>query len=241
MIDREEYQRLVNELWDALEEERKANSDDAHAKAQTDIIKAEAALLLATGRTDRRRRRMVVEARDLPAGSKVEASEFQQIERDCVDATPEGQVRIRRAFARHAVDTEDVLGKRLAGLLASNMLQNAKGRDGPLDGRLLVAGVDPQAGAADELRNRIVADTGYTVGVEIGAAGRIPHAMWKRAERAHNNAANNLRMRGIRIQNTSHATIKAWCQKEGPLAALFHEARRDGASGPTNRKRTLPA
>jgi hypothetical protein len=34
MISREEYQRLVDELWEALKEESGANSDDAYAKAQ---------------------------------------------------------------------------------------------------------------------------------------------------------------------------------------------------------------
>jgi hypothetical protein len=217
----------LGKLLEALENERGANDDDGRATRQTQYLDAEGALLLSIGGVDLRQRRMVVEA---PAGSKVETSDFMQLDRDCVEVTPEGQVRIRQALARHTLDTEAILKKRLSGLQASNLRQNAKGRYGPLDGRLMIAGVDPGMGAADELRSKIVAETGYTVGAERGAVGRIPHAMWKRAERVHNKWAANLRMRGIRVQNVSAATIKDWCQKEGPLATLFHDARRDGAA-----------
>ena len=231
MIDREEAHRLSDDLIDAVEREQSANSDEGRAKAQVEVLAAADALGRANGVTSLHRRRMVVDARSLSSGSRVEPGDFEQLERDCVDVTPEGQVRLRQALARHVLDTANVLTLRMAGLQAANMLQNAKGRDGPLDGRLMVSGVDPGLGAADELRNKIVADTGYTVGVEIGATGRIQRAMWKRAAWAQNSLAAKLRMMGLRVlQDMSAATIKDLCLKETRMAALFRDAKREGAA-----------
>ena len=242
MIDREEAHRLLNGLMDAVEQEQAANSDEARAAAQAAVLAADAALARANGVADLRRRRMMVEARALPSGAKVEAADFQQIERDCVEVTATGQVRIRQALARHTKDCAGMLGERLAGVQAGQLLENAEGRNGPLDGPATAGGVDPHAGAADMIRNKIVVNAGYTVGVEIGPAGRIRHAMWKRAERAQHALAARLRMRGHKAENATAATIKDWCQKEGPLAALFRDARGEGAAAQTvpDPKRVLP-
>jgi hypothetical protein len=211
-----------------------ANSDAARAEAQGAVLAADAALARANGVTDLRRRRMMVEVLARPSGAKVEAADFQQIERDCVEVTATGQVRIRQALARHTKDCAGVLGERLAGVQAGQLLQNAKGHNGPLDGPVRSGGVDPHAGVADEIRNKIVVDTGYTVGVEIGVAGRIRHAMWKRAEQAQNKLAAQARMSGHKAGKATDATIKDWCQKggskEGSLAALFRDARSEGAA-----------
>ena len=85
-------------------------------------------------------------------------------------------------------------------------------------------------GAADEIRNKIVGDTGYTVGVEIGGTGRIRHQVWKRAERRQNVLAGKMRMAGYKARDMSAATIKAVCLKEARMAALFRDARREGAA-----------
>jgi hypothetical protein len=230
MIDRDEAHRLHEVLMDAMERELAANSDEARAEAQAAVLAADAALARANGTADLRRRRMMVDARALPSGAKVEAADFARFARDCLDGTPGGQIRLRQALARHATDWASVLTKDWAGVHASQLGQNAKGHNGPLDGPVRAGGVDPDAGAADELRNKIVVDAGYTIGVEAGPAGRVRHPMWKRAERAQHALAARLRMSGQKAGNATAATIKDWCQKDGPLAALFRDARGEGAA-----------
>jgi hypothetical protein len=234
--------RLLEAVVAAREKERAANSNEVRAAAQTDALAAQDALDRATGIRDLRRRRMIAQARDLPLGAKVDADGFEQFARDCLDGTPSSQIRLRQAFARHIVDAAASLTPGWAGVLTSTRLQNAKGRYGPLDGPVRAGGVDPDMGAADELRNKIVVDAGYTVGVEIGGAGRIRHDLWKRAERAQNKWAAKLCMAGYKARGMSAATIKDLCLKEKRMTALFRDARNEGArqQPAPDRSRILP-
>jgi hypothetical protein len=229
MSDLEEIIRLVKAVVAAGDKERAANSNEARAAAQTEALTAQNALDRATGIRDLRRRRMIAEARALPFGAKVDAAEFEQFTRDCLDGTPSGEIRRRHAFGRYATDGKDALGPELSGVLTSNMLQNAKGHYGPLDGPVRAGGVDPDMGATDEIRNKIVVDTGYTAGAEIGGTGRIPNELWKRAQRAQNVLAQKMRMSSQKAESVGFRTVKDWCQKAGPLADLFQDARKDGA------------
>jgi hypothetical protein len=236
-----DHEGALNALRAALAEERAANSDEARAAAQAEALAQQDALDDATGMMDLRRRRMIAETRGLPLGAKVDATGFEQFALDCLDGTPGGQIRLRHALGRHAVDAAATLTPRWAALLASNMLQTAKGHDGPLDGPVRAGGVDPSAGPADEIRNKIVVEAGYTAGVEIGGTGRIPHELWKRAERAQNALAAKMRMSGHKAGSVRFRTIKDWCLKSGPLADLFQEARNEGAQQrrAPDRSRTL--
>jgi hypothetical protein len=229
MPDFEEMIRFLNAVLAAGEKERAANSDEARAAAQAEHLAARDALLDATGTTDLERRRMIAEARGLPLGAKVDATGFEHFARECLDGTPSNEIRLRHAFGRHTQDAAGALTRGWAGVLVSQMLQNAKGHKGPLDGPVRARGVDPYGGPAYEIQNKIVVDTGYTIGVEIGVTGRIPHELWKRAERAQNALAQTGRMRGHKTQNVSFRTIKDWCLKSGSLADLFKDARREGS------------
>jgi hypothetical protein len=233
MIDRDEARRLHEALMDAMERELTASSDEARAEAQAAVLAADAALARANGTIGLRRRRMMVEAFARPSGWKVEAADFERFARDCLDGTPSNEIRLRQALARHAQDCASVLTEGWAGVQAAQLLENAEGRNGPLDGPATAGGVDPHAGAADMIRKKIVVNAGYTVGVEIGVAGRIGHAMWKRAEREQNKLAALQRMRGHKTENATAATIKDWCQKDGPLATMFRDARGEGAAAQT--------
>jgi hypothetical protein len=229
MPDLEEMIRLLKAVVAAGDKERAANSNEARAAAQAEALATENALDDATGRTDRRRRRMIAEAKGLPLGTKVDAADFEQFALDCLDGTPSGLIRLRHIYAQYAVDGGHTLTPPLSGLLASNMLQTAKGHEGPLDGPVRASGVDLNGGPADIIRDKIVGDTGYTIGVEIGGTGRLPHKLWKRAERAQHALAQKMRMSGEKAESVRFRTIKDWCLKSGPLADLFQDARKDGA------------
>jgi hypothetical protein len=228
MIDREEARRLFEVFMDAMEREQAVNSDEARAAAQAAVLAAAAALDRATGKTDLLRRRMVVEARGLSLGANVHAADFERFARDCVDGTPSGQIRLRQALARHAMDSAMVITDRWAGVLAGQMLQTAEGRNGPLDGPVRAGGVDPHAGAADAIRNKIVTAAGYTAGVEFGN-GVIPRTFWRRFEVVQNALAAQGRRTGHKTPDTRATTIRDWCERGGPLSNLFRNARKEGA------------
>jgi hypothetical protein len=221
---------MLAELCAAVDQEQAANSNEARAKAQAAALTAQDALDSASGINALRRRRMIAEARDLPLGAAVEAGEFGQIERDCAEVTLSGLVRMRQALARHAMDARGVLTGGLAELLAANTRQNAKGYKGPLDGPVRAGGVDPNSGAANQLKELVVNEAGYTAGVEIGE-GRIPFTVWKRAERRHNEIARKGRQAGYKIENVQATTIKDWCLRDGELGRIFANARAEGVAG----------
>ena len=231
MIDREEARRLHEALIDAMEQEQRANSNEARAAAQTVVLAADAALARANGTADLRRRRMVEAGCGLPSGARVTAAEFERIERDCIEVTPDGQVRMRQAIARHAVDTAHILTKRLGDLLAGQMLQTSKGHNGPLDGPVRTGGVDPHGGTADAIRTKIVSDAGYTVGVEFGD-GAIPRPFWTRAEQVQNDLAARGRKAGHKTPDARATTIRDWCERGGLLSDLFRDARKEGRAAP---------
>jgi hypothetical protein len=74
-------------LLEALERERGANSNEARAAAQVAFLAAEATFDRAIGATDVYRRRMAVEALDLPSGALIEAGEFRRVLKECLDTT----------------------------------------------------------------------------------------------------------------------------------------------------------
>ena len=95
-------------LLEAREGEQEANSDEARAAAQAAYLSAQAAFGRATGATDVRRRRMAVEALDLPSGARVEAGEFERIFKDCLDTieTMASRNKLRRLLSRGFIDDE---------------------------------------------------------------------------------------------------------------------------------------
>ena len=242
MIGCEEACSLLKALMAAVAHEAAANSNEARAEAQIDILKARDALHRALGITNVERKRMMVEALALPSGSMVDAVNFERFAHDCLDGTPGGQIRLLNAVARHELDSKGVLTDGWAHLLAGQWLLHSEGRYGPLDGPVRASGVDLHGGPAAMIRLKIVADAGYTVGVEFGD-GAIPRAFWKRAARAQNALAKHLRMKGYKVENLSAATVKGLCLKDGPLAAVFRDARRDGGaeSGAPNPGRIILA
>jgi hypothetical protein len=230
MISREEYQRLVDEYWEALEEERKANTDDACAKAQAHIIEAEAAILRATGSTDRRRRRMAVDALDLPPGTRVEAGEFERILKQCLDTveTRASRNKLRRLLSRHFLDNEETFTI-FVRLLVDKLFKNQKGLFGVLDLVEGTSGVDPTKGLDGDIRTIVVAAAGYSAGVEFGLNKDIPFTFWKRAHRRHSHEADRGRARGEKIATAKAETIRDWCVRvAGPHAENFREVRAAG-------------
>jgi hypothetical protein len=226
MIDREEAHRRLDALLDAAEREQAANSNEARAAAQAEFLAAEGALDRINGKFDISRRRMMVEALALPSGSMVNTTDFERFARD---GTPGGQIRLRHALARHEMDSGGMLTDGWVHVLAGQWLLQAGGRYGPLDGPVRASGIDLHGGPAAVIRLKIVADAGYTVGVEFGN-GAIPRQFWKRAQRAQNALAQHSRMKGYNVENLSAATIKGLCLKDGLLAVVFRDCRRDGKS-----------
>lgn len=237
---REDAHRTLDKMLDAIEQDRAANSNDARAKTEPAALLARDELIRISGIERIERRRMVVDALGLPLGAApLEAENFERLLRNCWNdflEIGEGEKRLRLLLARAQLDNKQTLSAG-ADILAGHLLQNAEGRYGPLDSPLdfldhvaAVAGRDQREGFADETREAVVVMTGYTVGLEIGATGRIPDEIWQRAKRAHRERAHSGEILMFKIAPASAATIKDWCLKKGQLAALFQDARLEAAA-----------
>jgi hypothetical protein len=241
MITREKIDQLVTTLLAAVERVRSANSEDSRAAAKVDAKAANDALQQATGMIDLYRSDMMIQARALPAGAKVDAADFPKFARDCRDGTSAGQIRMLHALAQYAVHGTKLLSKPWAGVLADQLLANAEGRYGPFD-PVWAAGVARLGDPAENIRRKVVLDTGYTIGVTIGATGKIPDMFWSWAARWQNKLAAEARGDGYEVLDLDAATIQDLCQKKALKADLFRASRRDGAAAARapDRLRMLP-
>jgi hypothetical protein len=234
MIDLDTARRRFETFLDAMEKYAGANSDEARAEAEEKALAARAALDRETGILRLRQRRMAAQAlgHSAPGTAPREADDFDRLISDCLDTieTPSGRQRLRHALAIYFLDDEAVLTARFARLLTAKMLANAKGLLGALDHVESTSGVDSSTGLADNLRNKIILNAGYTAGLELGPRGRIPHALWERAARDHADLAQGGRAIGRKIRDADAGTIKSWCQKKNLSADLFNEARLAGVA-----------
>jgi hypothetical protein len=216
-------------LLEAKEGEQEANSDEARAAAQMARSAAEAALDRATGATDFWRRRMVVEALDLPSGARVEAAEFERIFKDCLDTIEAlaSRNKLRRLLSRHFLDNEETLTLSVR-LLVDKLFKNPRGLMGAIDRVEKKSGVDAKKGLDDSLRTIVVSAAGYSAGVGFGLNKDIPFSFWKRAQRRHSYEAGLWRAKGVKIATAKAETIRDWCERAGPHAQNFKKARADG-------------
>jgi hypothetical protein len=222
-------------LLEAREGEQEANSDEARAAAQGAFLSAQAALGRATGATDVRRRRMAVEALDLPSGARVEAGEFDRIFKDCLDTieTMVSRNKLRRLLSRGFIDDEATFTDAVR-LLVDKLFKNPKGLMGALDRVEKKSGVDARKGLDDSIRTSVVLAAGYTAGVEFGPDGNIPFAYWRRAQRRHSREADGWRAKGVKIAPAKAATIRDWCVRvAAPHAENFRKARAEASPSET--------
>jgi hypothetical protein len=217
-------------LLEAREKEQDADSDEVRAAAQAAFVAGWTAFSRATGATDVGRRRMVVEALDLPSGARVEAREFERIFKDCLDTieTVASRNKLRRLLSRHFLDNEETLTPS-ARLLVDKLFKNPTGLLGALDRVEKKSGVDARRGLDDSVRTVVVSAAGYSAGVEFGLDKDIPFAFWKRAQRRHSRETDGWRARGVKIATAKADTIRDWCVRvAGPHADNFKKARADG-------------
>jgi hypothetical protein len=217
-------------LLEALEREREANSDEARAAAQAAFLAAEATFDRAIRATDVYRRRMAVEALDLPSGAPVEAGEFGRVLKECLETTEwrASRNKLRRLLSRHFIDNEETFTP-VVRLLVDKLFSNPKGLMGAIDRVEKKSGIDETKGWDDKVRTIVVDAAGYSAGVEFGLHGHIPFAFWKRAQRMHGRQVERALSKDCRIAPAKAATIRDWCVRQaGPYAENFRKARADG-------------
>ena len=161
---------------------------------------------------------MMVDALGLPAGSPVDAANFEQFADEYVKGSQEDENRLRLVLARHAQDSERLLTRRFAGVFSDTMQQNYEGRYGALDGPANRQGVEKRSAWPENVRDRIMGMAGYTAGVEFGADGPIPRGFWKRVAQAqHDELA---KVRGFKRHEWKPATARDYSQTD-PHAGVF--------------------
>jgi hypothetical protein len=231
----------VGRLLVALKSESDANSNDSRVKAQEAAVVAYADLGAAIGARDLLRRRLIVAARDLDEGAKVDVADYDKETKAALDGSPGGLRRLRRMSARLAIDAKDALSAPLARLLAGAFLATAAGYDSLLANPVKSGGVDPKGGAANFLHQKIAYKSGYTHGAE--GAGRVRETLWRRAAAEYNKSAAKLRQAGEKAPDITPETIRFWCGRHNKLKEIFDGARRDGraARPKPKRKHLLPA
>ena len=192
-----------------------------------------------------RRRRMAVEALDLPSGAPVDAGDFKRVLTDCFFTleTQAGRDKLRRLLSRYILDDEETFGRPAARLLVEKLSANSEGLLGAIDNVEGKSGVGKTTGKNVNTRTIVVMAAGYSAGVEFGLDGNIPSAFWDRAQRTHGRLVKKARAHGDRIKAAKAATIKDWCLRDGPQARKFRLARADGfdrARQPRSIARTRP-
>jgi hypothetical protein len=217
-------------LLEALEEERGANNDGERAEAQARYLEAKAVLDYEIEAPHVRRRRMAVEALDLPSGASVDPGDFERVLTDCFSTleTQAGRDKLRRLLSRYILDDEETFGPPAARLLVEKLSANSEGLLGAIDRVEGKSGVGKTTGKNVNTRTIVVMAAGYSAGVEYGLDGNIPSAFWKRAQRRHGRLVKKARAHGVRIKAAKAATIKDWCLRDGPQARKFRLARADG-------------
>jgi hypothetical protein len=217
-------------IREALEREREAKSDDERAKAQGRYLEAKDVLDYEIEAPHVLRRRMTVEALDVPSGTPFGTNDFKRVLEDCFSTlkTKTGRNKFRRLVSRYFIDNEATFGKPAARLLVEKLFANSEGLLGAIDNVEGKSGLGKTTGKPVNIRRIVVMAAGYSAGVKFGLDGNIPSAFWDRAQRMHGRFVKKARSHGDRIKAAKAATIKDWCLRDGPEARKFRLARADG-------------
>lgn len=128
MTDRAALHARLDELLDAVERERGANSNEARSEAQGEVLALHHALIGETGLRDLMQRRCVEEMNGRSLGSSSRASELPA---DVGFYATKGGKRALRAISMRSVLDSGILPPSVAGLSAAGLYAASQGRVPP--------------------------------------------------------------------------------------------------------------
>jgi hypothetical protein len=226
MTDRDEARRLFEAVFDHLEREGDANSDEARAAAQRAALSVINDCIERAGWTDLLRRRAVAFVHGRAEGSQSRADDLEGL----LDGNTHN---IRRAIARTQHDLR-ILPRKESNAAIWSLILAEGGRagvhgDGGMWAHDPASGVHPDTGATHTLKVHIVDMIGYTSGAmgfpdtralqELLLVRAVKY--WGRKSRASKQQ---------KVKPVTKETIRDWCKPSGEFAPIFDSSRQRGSA-----------
>jgi hypothetical protein len=242
----------VDEISQAVEDERQANSDEAREKAQTRSINLHREFVMVTGLRSIKRRRIVAHMQGRGAAADVTEEAFPDTLEDISGVAGR---RKARAIAAMAIYDCDLLEPRVAWTVAGGLYAASKGQP-PLTGNEpgLHGGVlfEPEAlmgksavsALEVHLQDKVVDTLGYESGVRgLSANKRLIPELLNAATKYLRDMSRDPRSKGMALDKSAE-TIRRWCTATGTptrenFEAAYRQGREDAAAGRVDPSRRL--
>jgi hypothetical protein len=252
MMDRAALHARLDELLDAVERERGANSSEARAEAQGEVLTMHHALLEETGLRDLLQRRCVEEINGRSKGSTSEAADLS------VDVNwykGKRGTRALRMIAMRTVVDGGILPPPVAGLAAAGLYAASQGRNPPTGneegkhgGKLWeaekITGVRSDSTPEMYLKIMMVQTLGYEAGFRgFPETRRLPSELLELGKLYWRHIAKRGE-KGV-PRHRSAETLRDWCTStDSELRTYFEESYKEGladraAGKPKNKDRSL--